>query len=45
MAAVCGPVDPLAARVSVPIVVEFCTLVGPRRHELSDDTLQPLSVM
>src|SRR5580704_7850232 len=45
IAAVCGPVEPLAARVSVPMVVEFETLVPPRPHDESEATLWPLSVM
>ena len=45
MAAVCGPVDPLAPKVSVPIVVEFEMLLDPRLQLASEDTLYPASVM
>src|SRR5580704_296004 len=45
IAAVCGPAEPLAARVSVPMVVEFEMLVPPRPHDESEATLWPLSVM
>ncbi len=45
MAAVCGPLEPLAAKASVPMVVEFWMLVEPSPHVASDATLWPLSVV
>src|SRR5271166_2597091 len=45
MASVCGPFDPLPASVSGPMDVELETLVEPKWHVASDETLYPWSVI